>query len=437
MANKKNYNFFAIKINPGIFFTCVLAFIPIFCYYFSIFVTSINIPVMDDYDAILGFANNFLSGAHNKFTLLFSLHNEHRIFFCRALTVMSYFLTGSINFRLLTIIGNFSLFVFAAVLFSSTVFTANKIKPLYFIPVVFILFQPQYWESCLMSMASLSSLPVLLFVFLTLHCLKAGTIKNFFFSLVAAIFATFINGNGMFVFFSGLIILCFQRRYKECIIWFWAGIITVSAYHIGYSTPGHHPSVLLAVIGHPIETMKFFFYFIGASLSYFIPGRFEFSRLLSLSGGVFILLYFIFLSFKIRSNKVNIITFAFLLYLFIIALVVSLCRSGFGVGAAFSSRYMLYSDLFLIFIYLSFIEVSSIKVIRFIFPLVLVLSLIFNFSSYRGNFPSMLYNKKMLRDGLAFWKINGHSGLRYPNQERANAIMREAIKNGLYELPKT
>jgi hypothetical protein len=422
------------KIKPDIFFICILAYIPILLYYVSIFIKSVNIPQWDDYIAILGFANNFLSNSHNKFALLFSQHNEHRILFCRVSTLLLYFLSGKIDFKILTLIGNLSILAFTAVLLSSTVFATHKMKPLYFVPVVFILFQPQYYENSLLTMASLSGLPVIFFAFLTLYCLGAGSIKNFIFSLVAAILTTFTNGNGMFVFLSGLIILYFYKRYKEGAVWILVGLMTVCAYFIGYTRPPLHPSPM-GIVNYPTEAIKYFFYFIGSSIPYFVSEKFVQNPLLLLSGGILIFLYFIFLSYKIRSGKVNIITFAFFAYLFITAFVVTLGRSYFGAHQALSSRYMIYSDLFIIFVYITFIEFSSDKTIRLIFPFLLILSIYFNYASYKNNFQYMIIQKEELTDGLADWRMNNNTGLAYLNQPWANAVLQKAIKNGLYEPP--
>ncbi len=431
---KKINNFFAFKIKPDIFFICALSFIPIFRYYLLTFITSVNIPYRDDYDAILNFANIFVSNTHNKLTLLFSFHNEHRILFCRASTVLLYSLSGKINFKILSMIGTFSLLAFVAVLLSSTVFSTKKIKLLYFIPVVFILFQPQYWECSLVSMGSLSSLPVLFFAFITLYYLSADGIINFLFSLVAAIFTTFINGNGMLIFLSGLIILYFYKRYQEGMIWILAGIVTIYAYFIGW--PASHPNPM-GIFNQSMEALKYFFYFIGSALPS-LPARFRHTHLLSLSSGILFFVYFIFLSFKIKNGKVNITTFAFLAYLFMTALVVTLCRFGLGVAQVFCSRYTIYSDLFIIFVYISFIELSPGKMIRLIFPFLLILSILFNCKSYKDNYPMMFHYKKALLHGLADWRKNNNSGLEYPwDQAWANIILKKAIKNGLYEPPKT
>ena len=413
-------------------FVYALASLSIFWYYLSIFAASVNIPCWDDYDAILGFANNFLSNTHNKLALLFSLHNEHRILLCRASTVLLHFLSGKINFRILTMIGNFSLLALAAGLLSSAVFPLKKTRPIYLLPVILILFQPQYWESSLVSTSSLSCLPVIFFAFLTLHYLGAGRIKNFLFALVTAIAATFINGNGMLIFLSGLIILFFYKRPKESMTWIFAGIVTACVYFIGYARPIHHPDPL-GIFNYPIMAISYFFTFIGSAIPYFFPKGFEDSKLLPLSGGVLFFVYFIFLSCKIKSGKVNIAIFAFLAYLFITAFVVTLFRSGFGVDQALSSRYALYSALFIIFVYITLVGLLPVRTFRSIFPFLLMLSIFFNYHSYKDNLQIMSGHKKMLIYGLDNWRINNNSGLRYPDRSRANDIMQEAIKNGLYE----
>ncbi len=411
----------------------IIAAVPIILYYLFVFTCAINIPIMDDYDAILGFANNFFSGSHNKLALLFSQHNEHRILFCRCLTALSCFLTGSVNFRILAIIGNFSLFAFIAVVFASTVFSGKKIKPLYFLPVCFLLFQPPWWEAGLMAMSALTCLTVYFFAYSALHLLNWPSRKCFIVSLLIAAFAAFVNGNGMFIFPCGLLMLWFYKRPGGFLIWFLGGITITGLYFLGYVRPDCYP--LGAVVHNPIAGIKFFFYFISSSLSFFIPSGMPFRQEVLLSAGALIFLYFLFLFTKIRARRVNITTVAFIAYLLLTAFIVTLCRAGFGANYALSHRYMLYSYLFLIFSYISFIEFSSERVLKVLFPVLLASAIFINFYAYIKSAPELFSIKRKALANLTDWRLDNKQCLVYPDCSRASSIMREAIKKGLYKPP--
>ena len=61
-------------------FLCLLILAPILIHLYYVCHYAVNIPLMDDYDAVLGFLNDFKkSGTADRVVLLFSQHNEHRI----------------------------------------------------------------------------------------------------------------------------------------------------------------------------------------------------------------------------------------------------------------------------------------------------------------------------------------------------------------------
>ena len=385
----------------------VIAGLPILLYYFFVSSCAVNIPLMDDYDAILGFANNFFFDFSNKLGLLFSQHNEHRFLLGRSLTVLSYFLTGNVNFKTLIIIGNLSLLAFIAVVFVAIVFSGKKIKPFYFLPVCFLLFHPLYWEVSLMAIAALATLAVYFFVFSSLYLLNWPERKYFITALFVAILATFINGNGMFVFPCGLLILWFYKRYKDLLFWLLGSILTVGLYFIGYSRLDSAGSI----VRNPMGAIKFFFYFISSSLAPLLSTELPFRKEILLSVGALLSLYFLFLFRKIRTQRVNITTITFIVYLLISALFATLRRAGFGEDYAFSNRYALYSSLFIIFTYISLVEFLSERNLKIIFPILLASGIIFNIYSYIKIFPNAFSNKLMVLRNLADWQKNNESCL--------------------------
>lgn len=412
----------------------ILAFLPVCIFYITIFLFVVNIPYWDDYDAILGFTNNYLeSNFKNKITLIFSQHNEHRIVFNRIITLLNYYLSGKINFRFLTLIGNISLLGLLIVLFKSFMFSKNKNKFLYFIPAIFMLFQPQYWGTIYFATPSLSNLYILFFAFLSLYFLTKRTIKLFLFSLLLAIFATFTNGNGILVFFAGLLPLLYQKRYKEIILWLLAGIGCVFFYFYGYAKPSHHPSIIASIFITPVQTIIYFFIYIGLC---FLDFGFKYGKNIYFLPFFLGMLCFLYSILLIKTNycKKNIVIASFLLFLFLTGIVVSLCRSGFNQGLP--SRYKITSVLFLILSYLSIMEITPQKIINRIFPVLLVFSILFNLFLYYKNYDFITLQKKYLIDGLTLWR-NESSGLSYPDEVRANLIMANAISKKYYSPPGT
>jgi len=427
MMNEKACNF-----KGSAYIIYGLIFVPVLAYFLSLFLTAVNIPLQDEYDAVLNFANKFFSSGSNRLALLFSQHNEHRLMLYRSLTVLITWLTGSLNLKVLTIIGNLSLLGFAVFLYKSARLRLAKHKALYFLPAAFMLFQPQYYAIILQS-GAIADLGIVCFSLAAIYFLNKPAIRYFFFALFAAMLAVFSKANGFLIFPAGLVILIFNKKYKEGLIWSLTGVILSVIYFAGYVRPVDSPP--LAIFNQPVESGKFILYLIGAGLADFFPSSAAFSGPLTMISGALVLMYFIFIFTRLKSGKLNIIIFTFLVFLFLTVIAITIGRSLFGAEYALSSRFRVYSDIFLILVYITIIEFLSDKVIKLAFPAVLILAMVFNFISYKKNYPAMLYTRQVLENGLAEWKIDNTFGLQYPNPGRANAIMQEAIQKGIYSPP--
>ena len=118
----------------------VVIFIPIGFYFYFLVKHMVNAPINDDYTAVLDFLISYQkeSSSYEKFKLLFSQHNEHRLFYNRVITLVSFYIFGQVNFNFLIVVGNLSLGGIFFLLYKNCNEKFNDIK--YFVPVSFILF---------------------------------------------------------------------------------------------------------------------------------------------------------------------------------------------------------------------------------------------------------------------------------------------------------
>ena len=173
---------------------------------------SFNFPVQDDV-SLIEFIHAKGSGS-DLFYQLFRVDNDHAIVIPRIATWVNQLIHGSVNFKQLimwsavTLTGCFYL-VF-------TQFQKLKIAFPYFIPVGFILFQPQYFEVSNWAITGLQHINIILFVCLSLVALEK---KNLKLALFWSILAGFTFGNGIVLFVVLAAYLIFAKRYKDLIIW--------------------------------------------------------------------------------------------------------------------------------------------------------------------------------------------------------------------------
>ena len=131
--------------------TLFVAFPPIF-FYTVLFRKSLNIPIYDDYDALLNFLNQWtqVNGISARVSFfLASQHGEMKLFFLHGVACLQLYLLGRIDFRILSAIGNVFVLFLAILLWKMFVPNCKNFatRLAYFVPVSWLLFQLQYWEN--------------------------------------------------------------------------------------------------------------------------------------------------------------------------------------------------------------------------------------------------------------------------------------------------
>ncbi|MCH8157610.1 MAG: hypothetical protein IID18_07670, partial [Nitrospinae bacterium] len=156
---------------------------------------------------------------------------------------------------------------------------------------------------------------------------------------------------------------------------------------------------------------------------------------LSIALGVAVFAYFIFLTWKKYYLK-NPVIYFFMVFLVLSALAASLFRSDLGADQVLTYRYKIYSAVFWILAYLSFLEFSASKnlltpklLAAFIFPAAVIYLL-----SIVDTYPKLVFQKNMLTYRINHWAIN-NNGLFFHDQKAANRILGAAIQQGIYHPP--
>ncbi|MBN1494614.1 hypothetical protein JW911_02655 [Candidatus Peregrinibacteria bacterium] len=398
---------------------------PILVHFWTILKYGLNIPFWDDFDTVFSFLIKYLNtnSLFEKLALVFAQHTEHRFALNRIVSLLNYYISN-VDFKLLLIIGNLALIGVLIILYRACKVSKNKL--FFLIPIPFLLFQPQYNESIFWATAALANFFILLFAFLAIYFLPKNKKKFFILSIIFALCATFTMGNGIFVFLIGLLVLVYQKRYRETIIWFVVTAAVIAFYFYNYINPASHPSLLQALL-HPLDIIICFFSLIGAPLASLHP------YLLSLSPyfGILIVLYFIYLTYKAYFKK-NIVIYSFFLFLLISVFLIAFARSGFGLEQAFSSKYMIVGILFYILSYISLVEIFPfIQKKKYVFVF-MIFALVFNVVAYYSNFKYIKDHHDSLAGSMEQWRETKSGFLLYPDQDRANKLLLEAMDKNIY-----
>jgi hypothetical protein len=334
---------------PGIFVA-----LPPILFYTILFSNSVNLPLLDDYDALLSFLNKMaqLDGLAAKASFFLSAqHNEYKLFFMEGVSWLQIGLCGHVDLAILSAIGNGFVLLLGILLWK--MFLPNQkdlaTRLTLFIPVSWLVFQLKYWETLNWAMAGLQNIPVVVFSLGAIYLLLKPTRRAFGGASIVFCLAVSSSGNGLFLIPIGLLILALTRQRTRLGLWLVASGVNMAVYAYGYnvltSQADAHRSVIAAF--HPLHPILVLF-FIGSAAS--IP--FGACGLLL---GIFLCLFFAYLAWTgyIRRNP---LVSACVLFLLVTAIGVAGLRSGLGIQQILTSRYSIYSLLFLVFAWFAIAE---------------------------------------------------------------------------------
>lgn len=190
-----------------------------------------NIPILDDYDAILEFLINWRSGnLCQKVGVLFTQHNEHRLVYSRVVYLLYYYVFGDVNFKNLVILGNLNLIVASAFMIHFVKRTGIRYWQFPSLVSVFIICDLNTYESGSISMYSWQNHGIIALFFLTLYLWDK---KKIVLALIAQFFLILSSGNGMIG--ALLIDLYCLTLGKKYFIYCTAALIAFTGiYFIGY-----------------------------------------------------------------------------------------------------------------------------------------------------------------------------------------------------------
>ncbi|MBK8755523.1 MAG: hypothetical protein IPL99_29590 [Candidatus Competibacteraceae bacterium] len=218
---------------------------------------AVNVPVGDDY-ALLGFMNDFhaLSALSDKVILLLSFHNEHRIIVLRCVSLLVEFVFGSLDFRILILIGNVALLAALFQLGRTLDFGKDMFR---WALLFLIVLQPQPQKLIFYPMAIIQAYMGLLFAVMYLRFLLEK--KNFILSMLFYLMTILSTGSGVFLVIIGAPLLAYQKRRTEFIVHLMLFMIAAYLYFLGFL--GNSSSRLGYLGEHPMQAVSFFLQLLG------------------------------------------------------------------------------------------------------------------------------------------------------------------------------
>lgn len=450
------------KTTPIQYSWYALLAVPILVHIWLVYRFTVNIPYIDDYTFLL----DCLSWKQGGFPLseylrrLFFPHGEHIILFARFAVFIDYWLEGTLHFRTLFFVGNLTFLGTVWLLFRQA--RRGGLQPIQFLPVVFVLFQPQSYENTLTwAICALQHMPALFFAFWTFDLLSRSSTKAFIASLPLAFLGIFSNGNGLAILAVGfLLLLAFNNR-RHLVLWSLFTVLSLGVYF--YIHHASHSPEVGSNLMHPVRILAGFFLMVG-SMGLLVT---QSTIVLSLIGmGLFVCTAAIIGLGIIRYTRLSILLNrlparfrhwldryrpeamsgnAFLvltaccLYTLITLLGVAVARSIGWYQGLLLPRYVWFTNMAIAVIYLLLLLLLSASYRTRVSQIFLGLAVLFNVFSYWLNLGEVMAVRQSLISDTHDWRENGILVSLPPNTREHDHfysdVLKTAIQKGVYQLP--
>lgn len=388
-------------------------------YYALISINTINIPECDD-QGLVSFLTRYLKGSFgDKIELLF-MHGEHRLLFAKLVVLLSYGLTGRLNFSAFIIIANLMLIGMGALIVSFL--KKREYIALFVLIIILLVFNGQNAETSVYSLAGLGNIAAMFFMVLSISLVIANRLWHFWVGVSVMSFTLFTNGNA-FILIPVLAATLWLQGKQKRMYCFLAVILPVAVCYFATYKPAGVASINF------IELAINYFCFIGNNfwVSYS-------ARWIPCVVGIFICLTWIYAVCK-RYWQHNAKCLALFTFMLITGAAVVINRpESASMG---DQRFRLYGCVHLVLTLLFWIEMLDRQKIMLLSKIFLPLIVCFSITGTIVGFDRLFKiteNKKASSYNWQYHKM-GLVALSYPDRVPGR-VVEEAESMGVYYIPQ-
>lgn len=339
---------FLVYYKKVLFYVLVLT-APSFIIYFVYFYGA-TCPISDQWELV-----PLLRKMHDgelAFTDIWIQHREHRMLFPKLIMLALAWLTDwNIMYELYTniVLAGLILLFLYFLLWQSV---SNSISSWLMVMLSFIFFSPVQWENWLWGWPIQIFLSVLATVVAVWSVSRwPGQLRGVLVAIGCAVISSYSYTSGLLTWIVVIMLMAQRgRKWKHILLWITAFIAATTYYYYGYTKIAHHSSLLYS-LNHPYDYTRYILAYLGSPLSF---GTSAINRK-DISTAIGLLLVIIACALTIhirRSSKEEYIKLlpwqALGSYAVLNAAATGVGRLRFGVFQALSSRYTIFSILFII-----------------------------------------------------------------------------------------
>jgi len=395
-------------------------FIPAVIYFTVVNKYIVNIPCLDDYNAVLEFLTKFkTTSGIDKWALLFSQHADHRILHSRIIYVLYYYIFGKINFIHIILIANFQLVIIFFILTRFIKKAIPKYWNIISLVVGFCLFDLSSYENADFAMCGLQNYGVIMLFLISLYLFNLDGRKFIVLATLFEVICLFSSGNGLICALCITIFLVFKREKIKYIASGCVFLVCSPLYYFHYTKSTAMGSV--SEVFASMRDTRFFFHMLGSHFSY------ENGILIGVVVLGALLLMFP-ANLKLKFKPETLPFFCVLLALFGTVITISIFRSSAGEIASYWSRYIVYSHIIVAILFVFVCIKFEGKKPFWYLGAVGVVVLLF---AYKSNYEYGENMLEMTKKRLEYYPY--YYGSHSPaDMNTAKAIETEACKQGIY-----
>jgi hypothetical protein len=214
-----------------------------------------NVAYWDEIDTAIAMLLKFEAGASWREVLdqLFAVNNEHRMLTSRLLYAGSYWLTGTVNFIFVGIVGNLCLVGLCGLLVATAGPLARRVRM--GVLLAFLLFQLQHYENLLWPGASIDHFQVVVLAAGAVVALARGTRRALMVAGLLGLLASFTLAHGLMIWPVGVLVLAAERRWRQLGLWLGFSAAAAAVFFQGFGfNPAHQVGdVSLAGLGRKLH----------------------------------------------------------------------------------------------------------------------------------------------------------------------------------------
>jgi hypothetical protein len=169
---------------------------------------------------------------------LFAVNNEHRMVTSRLLFAASYWISGTINFSVVALIGNSFMVAACGLLVYEAGTAARRLR--LGILLAFLLYHFGNYENFLWSGSSIDHFQIVLLAAGCMAGLARGTAAGAVAAGGCALLATYTLAHGIVLWPAGAVLLLAARRRRHATRWVLASVVVIAAYLSGFEANAAH-----------------------------------------------------------------------------------------------------------------------------------------------------------------------------------------------------